>query len=130
MIDTIKSEITVDPLGRGYSGMTDLEVANDLNTEYRTITRSTIQGWEIFNATDDTEYGVLTEAQKASWDALCAIEQIDTDNGVAKSREAELFGSGTATRSNLIALRNPVASRARELGLGIIYEGNVQEARL
>lgn len=84
---TLKTEVTTDPLGRGYSGMSDLEVANDLNTEYRTITRSTVAGYEIFNLTDDAEYAALTDAQKASWDALCAIDQIDTGNGVAKARE-------------------------------------------
>lgn len=127
---TLRTEITTDPLGRGYSSMTDLEVANDLNIEYRTITRATVAGWEIFNVTDDAEYAALTDAQKSSWDALCGIEQIDTANGVAKAREAELFGSGTTTRSNLAALRNPVASRARELGLPFVYEGHIQEARL
>lgn len=129
-IGILKTEITGDPLGRGYSGMMDLEVAIDLNTVYRTKTRDTVAGWEIFNVTDDTEYSALTDAQKSSWDALCGIEQIDTGSGVAKAREAELFGGGTTTRSNLAALKSPAASRASELGLSVIYEGNVQEARL
>lgn len=128
-IEDLAAEITIDPLGRGYSGMSDLAVANDLNTEYRTITRVTVAGWEIFNVTDDVEYAALTDAQKASWDALCGIEQIDTANGVAKAREAELFGGGTTTRSNLATLKSPVASRAVELGLPFVREGNIQEAR-
>jgi hypothetical protein len=128
--DILKTEIATDPLSRGYSGMTDLEVANDLNTEYRTKARDTVQGWEIFNVTDDAEYTALTDLQKSGWDALCAIEQIDTASGIAKSRESELFGGGTTTRSNLVALKSPAASRAAELGLSFIYEGNVQEARL
>ena len=126
----LATEVLTDPLGRGYSGMSDLEVADDLNTEYRTRTRATVFGYEIFNETDDAEYAALTDAQKSSWDALCGIEQIDTSNGVAKAREAELFGSGTTTRSNLAALKNPVASRAAELGLPFVYEGHIQEARL
>lgn len=125
----LRTEITTDPLSRGYSGMTDLEVANDLNTEYRTITRDTVQGYEIFNETDDVEYAALTDAQKSAWDALCAIDQINTANGVAKAREAEIFGAGTTTRSNLIALKNPAASRAVELGLGFIKAGHVQLVR-
>lgn len=111
----LKTELTTDPLTRGYSGMSDLQAANDLNTVYRTITRPTVAGWEIFNETDSTEYGALTDAQKASWDALCAIDQIDTASGVAKSREAELFGAGTTTRSNLQDLRTEDVSRADEL---------------
>jgi len=34
-IATIKSEIDTDPLVRGYSGMSDIQVANDMNTSYR-----------------------------------------------------------------------------------------------
>lgn len=33
---SLKSEITADPLGRGYAGMTDQQVADDLNSVYRT----------------------------------------------------------------------------------------------
>lgn len=129
-IDILKTEITGDPLGRGYSGMNDLEVATDLNTEYRTKMRSIVAGSEIFNITDDTEYAALTDAQKSSWDALCAIDSINTSSGVAKARESELFGPGTTTRDNMAALKSPAASRAAELGLSIVYEGHVQEARL
>jgi len=128
-IDVLKTELIDDPLSRGYSGMNDLEAATDLNTVYRTDSRDYVRGWEIFNITDDTEYTALTDAKKASWDALCGVEQIDTTSGVAKAREIELFGPGTTTRDNLVSLKNPAASRAVELGIGIVYEGNVQEAR-
>ena len=33
----IKAEIDADPLGRGYAGMTDQQVADDLNTAYREL---------------------------------------------------------------------------------------------
>lgn len=127
---TLKAEITDDPLSRGYSGMSDIEVANDMNTVYRNTIRPTVSGSEIFNETDDVEYAALTDAQKASWDRLCGIDSIDTSSGVAKAREAELFGAATTTRSNLTALRNPPASRATELGLSKVREGHVQMARL
>ncbi len=128
-IDTIKTEITTDPLTRGYSGMSDAEVATDMNTVYRTRNRDYVSGWEIFNETDDAEYAALTDAQKSSWDALCAIEQIDTTSGVAKAREAELFGAGTTTRSNLANLRSEDISRGVELGVGTVKTGHIEEAR-
>ena len=129
-MDVLKAELNNDPLGRGYAGMTDEEAASDLtDVLYRTVARSYVAGWEILNATNDAEYAALTAEQKASWDRLCAVEQIDTTSGVAKAREAELFGPGTVTRSNLAALKNPPASRARELGLGDVRTGHVQEAR-
>lgn len=127
--DILKAEITTDPLTRGYSAMSDLEVAVSLNTVNRTRNRDYVSGWEIFNATNDVEYNTLTDAQKSAWDALCAIEQIDTASGVAKAREAELFGAGTTTRSNLQALRQEDISRATELELPTITSGDVEEAR-
>lgn len=129
-IDILKAELTDDPLSRGYSSMNDLAAAADLNTIYRTKLRDAVSGSEIFNVTDTAEYTALTNTQKASWDALCAIDSINTSSGVAKAKEAELFGAGTTTRSNLLALRKPPASRAEELGLGIVYEGHIQEARI
>ena len=127
---TLKTEVITDPLGRGYSGMSDREVANDLNVVYRTKQRKTLSGSEIFNVTDDVEYTALTDAQKVSWDALCAIDSINTGGGVAKAREAELFGAGTTTRANLIALKTEDISRATELGLSEVKEGHVQLARM
>ena len=127
---TLKTEVTTDPLGRGYSGMSDREVADDLNTVYRTRQRKTLSGSEIFNVTDDVEYTALTDVQKASWDALCAIDSIDTGSGVAKSREAELFGPGKTTRANLIALKTDDISRATELEIPFVRVGHVQMARM
>lgn len=125
----LKDEITNDPLSRGYSTMSDLEVVASLN---KTIDRPIkfLSGSDIFNATDDEEYAALTDIQKSSWDALCAIDSINTSSGVAKAREAELFGGGTATRANLLALKNNKQSRAQELGLGRVRDFQVAAARI
>ena len=129
-IEILKAEITDDPLSRGYSGMNDLEVAGSLNTVNRPVTKTYLTGSEIFNATDYTEYGALTSDQQASWDRLCGVDQINISSGIAKGREAELFGPGSVTRAALVALKvSPQVSRGTELGLGTVYEGNVQEAR-
>ncbi len=103
--------------------------AGEMNVVNRTRIRDTVSGSEIFNATDDAEYGALTAADQTTWVGLCGIAQVDTANGVAKSIEASLFGGGTTTRSNLAALRVENISRAVELGLGIAKTGLVEEAR-
>ena len=129
-IEILKTEISTDPLSRGYSGMSDLEVADSMNTVNRPVTREYVTGSEIFNATNDVEYSALTVDQQAAWDRLCGIDQIKISSGVAKAREAELFGPGSTTRTNLVALKAaPAISRAQEIGLPMVYEGNVQEAR-
>lgn len=112
-----------------YGGMTDQQVADELNALDKTTVRSTVSGSEIFNATDDTEYAALTEAQKSAWDALCAIDTINTSSGVAKAREAELFGPGTATRTSLLALKNQTQSRAQQIGVGTVDAGDIKHAR-
>ena len=122
----LAEEISIDPLARGYSGMTDQQVADDLNTVYRP--REYVSGWEIFNATDDIEYAALTDAGKSAWDALCAIDNIDVSNGIAKAREAELFGPGTNTRANLLTLKVSL-TRSQELGFGILETIDITFAR-
>ena len=127
---SLTDEIATDPLGRGYAGMTNVQVADSLNnTIDRVVTKEFLTGSEVFNVTDDVEYAALTEAQKTAWDALCAIDLIDTSNGVAKAREAELFGVATTTRSNLQTAKQSTVSRAQELGFGQVDEGDVKQAR-
>ena len=125
----LSDEITNDPLAIGYSTMTDAQVASSLNETNRPEVKQFLSGSDIFNATDDIEYAALTAAEKASWDALCAIDSINTSSGVAKSREAELFGAGTATRSNLQAARQSTISRAQELGISKVSDADVTLAR-
>ena len=103
--------------------------ADQLNVVNRTKTRATVSGSEILNATDDAEYTALTLAEKDSWLSLCGIDSIDTSSGIAKSLEADIFGPATATRSNLVSIKSPPASRADELGLGRVGEGHVEQAR-
>lgn len=113
----------------GYSAMSDAVAKEAMNVVNISFTNQFLSGSDIFNATDDAEYNGLTVEQKSSWDALCAISSIDTSNGVAKAREAELFGVGTTTRANLIAARQTTISRATELGLPRVRTGHIQEAR-
>jgi predicted flap endonuclease-1-like 5' DNA nuclease len=125
----LNTELTTDPLTRGYAGMTDEEAATDLNTVYRTLPVDTVPGSDIFNNTDDAEYGALTAEQQNRWLNMCGVTDIDVSSGVAKSLEAELFGVGTTTRSNLAALKTRDVSRGEELGFGLVRVGDVEFAR-
>ncbi len=126
---TLSNEINSDPLARGYAGMSDQEVADDLNTTYRTKNKTTVLGSEVLNATDDAEFTALSDVNKDRWLALCAVEQINVTSGVAKSLEASIFGPGTTTRTNLLTLRTESISRATELELETVLSGDVQYAR-
>lgn len=130
-IDILKSELTTDPLTRGYAGMSDEAAAADLNTVYRTRQRDAVSGSEILNATDNAEFRRLgvTDVQRNQWLALCGTDSINVSSGVAKALEASIFGAGTTTRSNLVALKTENISRATELGLETVKAGHVEEAR-
>jgi len=128
--NTLATELTTDPLGRGYSSMTSIEAADDLNTKYRTRIRPTVSGSEILNATDDAEFSAVADPSASDrWLLLCGVDAVDTSNGVAKSLEATLFGPGTTTRANLAAIRQEAISRAEELALGEVLPGYVEYAR-
>ena len=103
--------------------------SGQINVVNRTRQRDFVTGSEILNATDDAEFSALTDAQKDRWLSMCGIDQIDTSSGIAKSLEAALFGGGTTTRANLIALKIEAVSRAVELSLGFVTAGDVEFAR-
>lgn len=126
----LSQELSLDPVGIGYANMSDAEVAASLNTENRSAVVTAVSGSDVLNATDDAEFAVLSAEQKAEWLSLCAVDSIDVSNGVAKALEAALFGSGTTTRSNLQSLKTRLVSRANEIGLGLVREGDVTRARL
>ncbi len=103
--------------------------ADQINLVNRTLTRDTVLGSEILNATDTDEFTALTAGDKGRWLALCGVDEVNTSSGVAKSLEAELFGPGSATRTNLMVLRDSQVSRAEEIGVGFVWPGEITQAR-
>ncbi len=86
-IDTLKTELTDDPLARGYAGMDDQAAADDLNTAYRDSATSVSAMLQYLienrsrtnNGTDTVASSMLGRL------AVCADAAIAED----------LFGSGT-----------------------------------
>lgn len=128
-LDALKTELLAGHPVTGTYSSDDFVAAAELNVVNRTRNRDTVSGSEILNATDDAEFGALAVASKQLWLDLCGVEEIDTSSGVAKSLEADLFGAGTATRTNLAAVRSEDVSRGEELGLGFVGQGDVEDAR-
>jgi hypothetical protein len=128
-ITALKNEIDSDPLTRGYAGMTDAQVAADLNTVYRTRNRTSMSGDEIFNSFDATEYNALTQDQKRDLLTLCARDTIDPFGTANVNVITENFGGGSTTAATLNTLRVENVSRADELNLGSITASHVSHAR-
>ena len=127
--ERLKSEVLGDPLGRGYSGMTDEAVPADLHTEYRTRNRSSMTGSEVINAIDGSEYGALTDGQKQLVWNVVHLGEINPF-GVEADLMISAFGGGSNTIAALAALRVKPITRADELDLGLVRPGDVTEVRL
>ena len=121
-------EITNDPLTRGYAGMTDLDIAQSLNAADREVNRTSISGSELLGLADSTEYSNLTDIQRDNWLALCGVDSINP-SGSAVQLVVSIWAGNPLTVAALQSARVELISRAQELGLGLINEGDVNHAR-
>lgn len=121
------NEINTDPLTRGYSGMTDQQVADDMNTAYRSRNRTTMTASEIINSVNKAEYDALTVDEKGTFWDLLSIGDLNPF-GVEATIMVDLFGGGSTTITTLQAQRVESITRAQELGLNV-SAGTVAEAR-
>ena len=70
-LKALKIELETDPLGRGYSSMTDTEAANDLNTAYRSRIKARLDQTDLYNSIDQSEFDALgSTAQEEIWKLL------------------------------------------------------------
>ncbi len=111
-IEVINQELTIDPLGRGYSGMTDQQAADDLNIVNRSVEKIEVPTYEVFESTILSEYNTLTADQKDVYQAMLSMGAIDPRGANTRQIFADLFGVATTTRANLLALKDKSVSRA------------------
>lgn len=130
-IAALAVELTTDTLARGYAGMTNQQAADSLNTINRTgPERTIIPSYEIIDATVPGEWATLTATEKQRYQTITGAGQVNIKNANTRAALAAMFGVGTTTRSNLIALQaGSQISRAEELGLGTVGDGHVASAR-
>ena len=128
-IAKLKTELTDDPLTRGYAAMTDAEAAVDLNEVYRTQNKTSLTASEVLNAIVPSAFTALdATVQQRIWDIL-HIGEINPF-GVEATMFSAAFGAGSDTIVALVAMRVEAVSRAVELGLGFIYPGHIENARM
>lgn len=135
ILETLKTEVTTDPLGRGYSGMNDDQVVASLNTVDRDVIKPSLSGDEIFNAAEPAEVTSMARgAANARQDflaflSLCARDSINPQGAATVRIILELFGAGSQTVGNLNQIRKQTVSRSVELGLGDKSIGAADVAR-
>lgn len=113
----LKSEITNDPLGRGYSGMTDEQIAASLAVHDRQADRESLEAGLLVASIVSSEYIGLSANQK-DYVRLIAMASTVPLTASIKTELGAIFPAGSTTRANLIALMKRAGSRADELKLG------------
>jgi hypothetical protein len=125
----LKNEITNDPLTRGYSGMTDPQIADSLNTSNRSVTVPTLTGRQIGAAIDLTEFDARTAAQQNTIRAMWPLDDIPTEAGFYREFILATFNAQSTTRANILAKFTRTSTRAAELGLPFVGAHHVAEAK-
>lgn len=125
----LADEINADPLIRGYGGMSDQQIADDINTEYRSRNRASMTPTEVYNNVDESEFTALTQAQQDEVYKILHMGQPLNPFGLEADRFISIFGGGSNTIIALQALRVDSITRAAELGLGVVSVGHVEEAK-
>lgn len=113
----LKTEITTDPLGRGYAGMDDDAIAASLAVRDRQADRETLDAETLMGALDEAEYNALAARGKTYWGLLVQAGSVPL-TAIVKTQLSALFPNPSNTRTNVIALLKRTGSRAEELNLG------------
>lgn len=111
-----------------YAAMTDAEARDDLNLKDIVRIKLTMTNTELLAEQDSVEYIALTDAKKSQWLSLLGADTIDPQ-GQAVEIVKDIWGNGSVTMSNLNTARNETISRATELELPVLAEGDVSFAR-
>jgi hypothetical protein len=125
----LKTELTSDPLARGYSGMDDQTAAASLTTKNRQQERTVVPSFLILDNLVPAEWAALTAQEKQRLALIISAAQVNLKSANTRQAFLDAFAGGTTTRANLAALQNEQISRGTELGLGELHAGDVKYAR-
>lgn len=153
----LQSELTVDPLGRGYAGMDAAQAAASLNTPNRSrfiaisgpaLLRWAAAGADVANNIPARIVRIKLASERAApFDGLNFVAQgyaaaavaainasmpLSYDDATVRDMIAQLATDGVLTSGeadDLAALGTETISRAAELGLGTVKAGHIEQAR-
>lgn len=127
-LQVIKTELQNDPLGRGYSGMSDSDISESLNVPNRQPNREVLTAEMLVSAIVESEFFALPARGKAYLQLLVDAGSVQL-NGTVRSQLGSAFPAGSTTRANLLASVKRPGSRGEELGFGYVTPSNVANAR-
>jgi hypothetical protein len=143
--DKLSEELASDPLGRGYSSLTDSAIVDDLNSVYReknvVITSAELLAWSassgrLASLKAAISGGIDDNAKSLAEAAYLMITRDETSLDLSLSDRVQMldglvaYGILTAgDKAELVAKSTEPCSRAEELGLGRVRTGTVSRAR-
>ena len=126
----LSNEITADPEGIGYAGMTNIQVADALNLENQADDREFVPTGEILGAIVPADFVAIADAAHRTYlQILLATDAVPLGSANIRLALANIFSGAPTTLAALAALQQSNISRARVLGLGRVAEGHVAHAR-
>ena len=141
----IRDEITNDPLGRGYAGMSDQAVADSLNTKDRTklipISSNELLAWSVYDGRlarikAGIDGGVDDVDKSLCEVCYILIKRDNTDLDLNEQSRVDMldalvsYGRLTdAERTDLYTRATLDITRAQELGIRRVRVGDVSQAR-
>lgn len=112
-----------------YAGLSDQAAADAINAKTVAVDVTATTGADILEATTTGDYGALTTEQRNLWRSLIVMQNLHLDRPNTRAILGSLFGAGTQTRTNLLALQATTASWAL-LNLGqMVGDGHVRSVR-
>jgi hypothetical protein len=142
----LSTELTTDPLGRGYAEMSAEEAANSLNT-VNIVARQLVPLWNVKKTAIEAGCWLAIKAAAVSHvspdvqgAAAIAVDYIDDqrftnldmDLTSTKLMLGALVAGSVITQAQadiLDALANTTISRATQLNLGVVAPGHIEEIR-
>lgn len=132
----LKAEISVDTF-RVYSTMSDKEVADSLNAVDRTLDREIINTWEILDGIDPGERSDLDDTAKVTasdrllFDNWISAGTVNIQRPNTRAFFGALFTNADfpLSRANLLVIQTRDVSRATEINIGFVREGDVEYVR-
>jgi len=118
-LEILKTELTTDPLARGYVAMKHHKAAESFQDRDRTTANDTTTGGEVASAIVRADLAGLVAADKTYLQLLvsAATLQLKGPASAVKDELKTLFPAGSATRANLVSLFKRPGTRAEELGI-------------
>ncbi len=116
-------EIALDPLGRGYAGMSPEQAHADIQTKYRTRWLPCVEGNLLRDQITESDWvSIATDAQRDR--LINVLVGCANPQGFARSRVVEILGAGQSL-SNMAAIATEDISRVTELELGRVRVGDI-----